>query len=117
MNPSYVIPILLVLFVLIMQQRTNKLVAERIAKRKKLRKLGGLNEMTELAKRFIGKDCIVYTYNGNQLTGKIEEVGESGIMLRTASDETAQLINSDFILRIREHPVGKNGKKKSVILD
>ena len=73
--------------------------------------------MIELAKRFVNRDCIVYTYNGEQLVGKIEEVGSTGIMLRSKKDAAAQLINADFILRIREHPLDKNGKKKSVVLD
>lgn len=116
MNPSYIVPIFLIIFILLMRERTQAIIAQRIIKRKRLKGLGEVNEMTELAKRFIGKDCVIYTYNGSQLLGKIEEVGESGIILR-AEDGTEQLVNSDFILRLREHPIGKNGKKKSVILD
>ena len=119
MNPSYIVPILLI-FIVLMQNRNNRFIAEKIIKNKRKKRLNlsdGRNEMTELAKRFVGKDCVIYTYNGGQLIGRVVEVGESGIMLLCDGDENPQLINTDFILRLREHPKNKKGKKKSVILD
>lgn len=118
MNASYIVPIMFVLFfVIFARERESKAAVKRIIQRKKERRKGGSGEMIELAKRFVGRDCIVYMYNGQQLLGRIEEVGDSGIMLRSEKDTVAQLVNADFILRIREHPIGKNGKKKSVVLD
>ncbi len=70
--------------------------------------------MKELAKHFLDKECLIYTYN-SQFGGKIVEVTEGAILV----DDGKQLeaINLDFVLRIREYPRKKNGKKKSVVID
>ncbi len=70
--------------------------------------------MQELAKRFIGKECIIYTYE-HQLTGVILEVTDGAILLQ--GKNSAEAVNLNFISRIREYPTGKNGKKKRVITD
>lgn len=72
--------------------------------------------MFELAKRFIDKECVIYTFDGgHQLTGVIKEVTDGAVLLEKNGQFEA--INLDFILRIREYPVDKKGKKKSVIFD
>ncbi len=70
--------------------------------------------MIELARSFIGKECIVYTFN-SQITGVVKEVSDGGLLLE--SNKTREIINLDFVVRIREYPKNKNGKKKSVVLD
>lgn len=117
MNPSYIVPIMLIFILLFMQQRTNSAVAKMIINNKRRKKLGEGNEMTELAKRFINRDCIVYMYNGTQILGVISEASETGIMILSPNDDVPQLINADFVMRIREHPKNKKGKKKGVVLD
>ena len=49
------------------------------------------------------------------MIGVIEEVSEGAILLKTESG--MQMLNLDFVERIREFPRNKKGKKKSVILD
>lgn len=71
--------------------------------------------MFELAKQFIGKECIIYTVTNAQISGFIKEVSENA--LRIESGKTNEIINLEFVVRIREYPKDKNGKKKSVILD
>ena len=72
--------------------------------------------MKELAARFIGKECVISAYDGShQYTGIIKEVNDGAILVEKEGKQEA--INLDFVIRIREYPVGKNGKKKSVILD
>ena len=70
--------------------------------------------MLELAKRFIDKECVIYTFN-NQFTGVIKEV--SGGALLVENNNNTEAVNLDFVVRIREYPRKKNGKKKSVIVD
>lgn len=74
--------------------------------------------MKELAKQFIGEDCIIYTITSNDgsVQGVIKEITDSGILLERASGEK-EIINLEFVTRIREYPKKKNGKKKSVVLD
>ncbi len=71
--------------------------------------------MQTLAKQFIGKDCLLYTFNGNRIAGRVLEVTEHGLLLQTG--DTTEVVNLDFIIRLREHPTDKKGKKKSVVLD
>ena len=47
--------------------------------------------------------------------GVIKEVTDGAILLEKDGKEEA--INLDFVIRIREYPRNKNGKKKSVVLD
>ena len=72
--------------------------------------------MKELAQRFINKDCVIYSFDGGrQFIGVIKEVTDGAILVE--KDGKIEAINLDFVIRIREYPTNKNGKKKSVILD
>ena len=72
--------------------------------------------MIELAKRFIGKECLIYSFDGNrQFQGTIKEVSDGAILIENG--EAIEAINLDFVIRIREYPKNKKGKKKSVVLD
>ena len=72
--------------------------------------------MKELAKRFIDKECVIYSFDGNhQYQGVIKEVTDGAILVETNGKIDA--LNLDFVIRIREYPRKKNGKKKSVVFD
>ena len=113
MNPSYYIPILLLLFLVIWMSRQNKMMIAKKFIKNKQRK--DKCDMVELAKRFIDKECLIYTFNSNQIEGTIKDVTDGAILLD--SKGTIEAVNLDFIVRIREFPKNKNGKKKSVVLD
>ena len=70
--------------------------------------------MLELAKRFIEKECIIYTFN-NQLEGVIKEISGNALMIEKKG--MLEAVNLDFVVRIREYPRNKKGKKKSVVFD
>ena len=69
--------------------------------------------MLELAKNFLNKECLIYTFN-SQIAGTITEVSPGAILIQCK--DSMEAVNLDFIVRIREYPRGKNGKKKSVVL-
>ena len=72
--------------------------------------------MKELAKRFIDKECVISSFDGNhQYEGVIKEVTDGAILLE--KNGKIEALNLDFVIRIREYPRKKNGKKKTVILD
>ena len=71
--------------------------------------------MTELAKRFIDKECLLYSFNGSQIEGTVREVVDNAILIE--NNGALEAINAEFIVRIREYPRDKKGKKKSVVLD
>ena len=72
--------------------------------------------MKDLAKRFIDKECLITAFDSNhQFEGVIKEVSDSAILVE--KKEAVEAINLDFVIRIREYPKNKKGKKKSVVLD
>ena len=72
--------------------------------------------MKELVKRFIDKECLISSFDSNhQFEGIIKEVTDGAILVE--KDGKTEAINLDFVIRIREYPRNKKGKKKSVVLD
>lgn len=114
MQFSSYIPIIILFIVLFIVLNNQKaVVARRVIER---RKTEDKTEMIELAKRFIGKECIIYAFDSNhQFEGIIKEVSDGAILIE--KDEKLEAINLDFVIRIREYPRNKNGKKKSLIVD
>lgn len=99
-------------FIFIMLRNSKSAIAKKIIKK---RKMEGNTEMKELAKKFIDKECLIYSFNSNQFEGVIKEVTEGAILVEKGG--TVEAINLDFVIRIREFPKNKKGKKKSVVLD
>ena len=63
MNPSTYIPIIVLFIILyIMFRNRRAVVARQIIKK---RKMEGNTEMKELAKRFIDKECVISSFDGN----------------------------------------------------
>ena len=113
MNPSTYIPIIMLwIIIFIMLRNSESAIAKKIIKK---RKMEGNTEMKELAQRFIDKECLIYSFNSNQFEGVIKEVTEGAILVEKGG--TVEAINLDFVIRIREFPKNKKGKKKSVVLD
>ena len=112
--PTYYIPLVVMFIVIFIIMRRRKIViAEKVIKRKKSEEKA---EMVELAKRFIGKECIVYSFDsGHQFDGVIKEVSDGALLIEKNGQPEA--INLDFVIRIREYPKNKKGKKKSVVVD
>ena len=118
MDSLYLILLALFLLVIIpwiMRQR--RLAAVRhILNQKKQNKEN--SEMKELAKRFIGEECIIYTITSNDgsVQGVIKEIDDGGMVIEKKTGEL-EIVNLDFVARIREYPRKKNGRKKGVVLD
>lgn len=107
-----IIMLLLIIFIIALRNR-RAIVARKVIKK---RNMEDRIKMKELAKRFIGKECIIYAFDSNhQFDGVITEVSEGALLIE--KDEKAEAINLDFVIRIREYPRNKKGKKKSVVLD
>ena len=68
----------------------------------KRKKSGGNQEMKELAVRFIGKECVVCFFDGNQRMGVITEVTDGALLLE--KNGKTEALNLDFVLRINEYP-------------
>lgn len=73
--------------------------------------------MLELAKQFIGQDCIIYFLGGTTVNGIIKEISESGNAILIANGKDIDLVNLEFVTRIRKYPLNKKGKRKEIVLD
>ena len=111
MNIAYYIPIFLLLLIIFITERNKKIILKNLIKNKRQE---NKKDMIELAKRFIEKECIIYTFN-SQIDGILKEVSDGAVLIEKAG--VLEAVNIDFIVRIREYPKNKNGKKKSVVLD
>lgn len=111
MNWSF-IPIFLLLIIILSERRKEKQF--QIIKNIKSKSKKGRTLMTELINSYIDKECLIYTMN-SQITGVVKSVNEGWISVETASN--IEIINLDYVVRIREYPKNKNGKKKSLVLD
>ncbi len=117
MNSFYLLLALLLLVIIPQITRRRRLAAVRhILNQKKQNK--ERSDMKELAKRFVGKECIIYTVisNDGSVQGVIKEIDDGGMVIEKKSGEL-EIINLDYVTRIREYPRTKTGKKKSIVLD
>ena len=113
----YVIFIALFLLVIIPAVRRRRRIAAigHILNRKKQNKEN--IAMKELAQKFIGKECLVYTITSDSsaIKGTLKEITENGLLIEC--DGNSQAVNLEFVTCIREWPRKKNGKKKEIIFD
>lgn len=113
---SYYLGIIMFLLILwIMQSKKSKNAA--VINHRKNHKNEELFKMKELAQKFIGKDCLVYTIasDASSVKGTIKEITDNGLLIE--ADGNLQAINLEYVTRIREWPRKKSGKKKEIILD
>ena len=115
MSPATYIPIILLWIIIFMtfQNRRKAVIARKIIEK---RRNGDHTEMKELAARFIDKECAILSFDSNhQFEGVIKEVTDGAILVE--KDGKIEAINLDFVIRIKEYPRKKNGKKKSAVSD
>ncbi len=89
--------------------------SQNIRKIIKKRKKRGKNDMNEVFNRYIGKDCVIYLSNSssNVMECRVNNVSDNWITVETR--DGVEILNIDYIIRVKEHPLNKKGKKKSVI--
>lgn len=116
MTSYLLIVVILIIFLYIRKKRRTAAAVWKMQNRRKQNK--EILVMKELAKQFIGEECIIYTITSNDgsVQGIIKEIDDGGMIIERNSGER-EIINLDFVTRIRQYPRKKNGKKKSVILD
>ena len=113
MNGSYIAVLVLIFVVIIpwINQKKRLAVIKHI-KNKKYNKEN--NAMKELAKQFIGKECIIYTVTGTDsvIKGIVKEVTDGGIVVE--KKDGTEAVNLEYVTRIREWPRNAKGKKKQI---
>ena len=116
MGSYLVIIAVLIIFFCFRRRRRTAVVAWQILNQRKQNKENVV--MKELAKQFIGEECIIYTITSNEgsIQGVIKEIDDGGMVIERNSGER-EIVNLDFVTRIRQYPRKKNGKKKDIVLD
>ena len=111
-NSMWIVIFLLIIIPSMNRKRRKAAVIKHVLKNKKLKKENKL--MNELAKQFIGKDCIIYTITGNDapIKGTIKDVSDGGIIVGRKNN--IEIVNLEYVTRIREWPRNSNGKKKAI---
>lgn len=112
MTNLWIVILLIILFLFIRKKRQTAAIIQHIRNKRKQDK--EKSAMKELAKQFIGKECIIYTITSvdGSLQGVIKEVCDGGMIVESRSGER-QAVNLDFVTRIKEYPSKKNRKKKT----
>lgn len=110
---SAYIPIIFLWIIIFAVFRENK--SRNIRRIIKKRKKRGSVDMNEVFCRYIGKDCVIYLSNSSSNVMECKVTGVSDNWLTVESRDGVEIINVDYIIRIKEHPLNKNGKKKSII--
>lgn len=104
---SYLYITIIFLFVIILyrkKKRNNQIEILRKTRNRRNRIMSG-----DMLKVFIGKDCVVYTID-KYVSGIIEQINDNWLNIKT--QDGLEMLNIDYIVRVKEHPVDKNGKKK-----
>lgn len=109
MNSTHIVIFIAIIITFTLLQNRQAVIARKIIKK---RKMENNTEMKELVKRFIDKECVISAFDSNhQFDGIIKEVTDGAILLE--KNGKTEAINLDFVIRIREYPRNKKGKKKS----
>lgn len=113
----YIIIFILLFCIILPAARRRRTMAALMIKKRKCKKLT-LEErikMYEIIKRFIGKECIISLMTGetSQVQGTIKDVQENWVVIDTGYGD--DVVNIDYITRVREYPRNKNGKKKAFV--
>lgn len=104
--------LLIILPMLERRRRRRNAIIKHVLYNKKRNKEN--NKMKELAKQFIGKECIVYTVTGSDgiVKGTIKDVADDGIIIEHG--DGIEAVNLEYVTRIREWQRNANGKKKAI---
>lgn len=110
MNYTTYIPVIILFVIIFISYYSEKLITFKVLRNKRK----GRDLMNEIIRKYIGKDCLVYlSLSSSVVSGEVISLNDNWLTVLTKDGE--ETINIDYIIRIKEHPVNKNGKKKSVI--
>lgn len=112
MEYSMIIFLLLIAVIIpAIERRKRAVLIKHIIDKKKNSK--EKNVMKELAKQFIGKECIIYTVtsSGDNIQGIITDIADGGIIVQRK--DSLEAVNLEYVTRIREYPRNAKGKKKT----
>ena len=105
-STAIVLFLLFVTLFLWLRRSHRNVIAVRMMRRKRQSKREERIDMEEMARRFIGKNCTLQTFDSNAITGELLEVTAGAVLVRGKDGQEAA-VNLDFILEILEVPEKK----------
>ena len=105
-STAIVLFLLFVTLFLWLRRRHRNVIPVRMMRRKRQSKREERIDMEEMARRFIGKNCTLQTFDSNAITGELLEVTAGAVLVRGKDGQEAA-VNLDFILKILEVPEKK----------
>jgi len=100
LNPGISVIYFTVIIVVVMTQARNRRQLMRKIIKKKESGNRGHFIMNEAIKMFLGKECVVYTFENTGVKGIVEAADDGWLRIKTKKGQ--QLVNPDFVSRIRE---------------
>lgn len=79
------------------------------------RKREGILIMTEIFYEYIDKYILIQTLPSATIAGKLEKINDGWATIRL-KDNTTQAVNIEYISSIKEIPLNKKGKPKSIYI-
>lgn len=115
-NYIWLIAFLPLLVVFLINSYIQRSEAQRRIIRTKKQKQKGQASMSEAFNRFIGKQVVIYTSNST-IIGTVQAVEEGWVVLQPDKGQPGEteMINQDYISRIRDYPLNSKGKKKTIV--
>ncbi|MBQ5316521.1 MAG: hypothetical protein J6I96_03100 [Oscillospiraceae bacterium] len=115
MQGAYFIFLLLFILILASRKKKRRMTAAAFIKNRRKK---GKKIMGEILNAFIGKEVVIYTINdqSSMVSGVVESVTDNWVTVRAFDSEERQVVNLEYVMRVREYPRDKNGKRK-VIFD
>lgn len=114
MDSVYFLLALAIILALFWMTKQRRIAAIRHVLNRK-RNSGKDKVMEELARQFIGKECIIYTVTStdSSIQGTVKDVTDGGIVLE--KDGNVEAVNLEYVTRIREYPRNAKGKRKTIV--
>ena len=114
MDSVYFLLALAIILALFWTAKQRRIAAIRHVLNRK-RNSGKDKVMEELARQFIGKECIIYTVTStdSSIQGTVKDVTDGGIVLE--KDGNVEAVNLEYVTRIREYPRNAKGKRKTIV--
>lgn len=113
MKNYYFLVFIAIFLIIISMIQEKKRKCAAIINHRKNHKNKEMFSMKELAQKFVGKECLVYTVasDSSLAKGVIKEITDSGLLID--DNGNLQAINLEYITRIQEWPRNAKGKKKT----
>lgn len=71
--------------------------------------------MNKLVMGYVGKECLIYAVGSSGVvTGTIEAVEDGWVSVKSFDGKTTEVVNAEYITRIREYPRNSKGKRKAI---